>query len=135
MPVTIEGKNKLLNVMFKGDTAVTTWYGGLVSASPTLAEGDTMASHAGWTEPTGYSEAVRQTVTLGAVANKSVDNSASKMVFTASGALAAGGAFITDSNVKGGTTGLLYGTYTFTTGDKNLTAAQTLTVDVTLSLA
>lgn len=58
--VTIEGKNYLLDVAFGNSSPISQidpWYIGLISNSPTpsLAEGDTLASHAGWTEFTDYS--------------------------------------------------------------------------------
>lgn len=53
---TIEGKNHLLDVYFGGTTPVTTWYIGLIDNAgfSSLAEADTLASHAGWTELTQY---------------------------------------------------------------------------------
>jgi len=60
--VTTEGLNHILNVEFHGTTQVTTWYVGLInnSPSPSLNAADTLASHAGWTEWTAFSETTRQ---------------------------------------------------------------------------
>ena len=44
--------------------------------------GDTMSSHAGWTEITAYAESVRQTFVDGGVSGKSCSNSASQARFT-----------------------------------------------------
>jgi len=57
--VTVVGKNHLLDVAFGNSSPVTqiaTWYIGLVDDSPTpvFVEADTLASHTGWTEFTGY---------------------------------------------------------------------------------
>lgn len=58
--ITVVGKNHLLDVVFGKATPVTQvnpWYIGLINQSPTpvLVEGDTLASHSGWVEFTGYS--------------------------------------------------------------------------------
>jgi len=52
---------------FTGSSYTATWYLGLygAAASNTPAAGDTMASHAGWTEQTGYSQATRPACTFG----------------------------------------------------------------------
>jgi hypothetical protein len=54
--VTNEGLNNILDVQFHAVTQVTTWYIGLIDASgfSDLADSDTLASHAGWTEFTNY---------------------------------------------------------------------------------
>ncbi len=104
------GLNDSLDKHLKGAAYTAAWYVGVVGATPTFAAGDTMSGgHAGWTEQTTYDEANRPTLTLGTVTNKSVDNSASKAVFTISGTVTLGGAFIVTTNNKGGTTGILYG--------------------------
>jgi hypothetical protein len=50
--ITTEGKNHLLDVVFSGGTAVTTWYIGLIDnlSFSSLLAGDTLASHTGWSE-------------------------------------------------------------------------------------
>ena len=104
------GLNDSLDKHLKGSAYTAAWYVGVVGATPTFAVGDTMSGgHAGWTEQTTYDEATRPVLTLGTVAAKSVDNSASKAVFTISGTVTLGGAFIVTTNNKGGTTGILYG--------------------------
>jgi hypothetical protein len=104
------GLNDSLDKHLKGSGYTAAWYVGVVGATPTFAVGDTMGgAHAGWTEQTTYDEATRPVLTLGTVASKSVDNSASKAVFTISGTVTLGGAFIVTTNNKGGTTGILYG--------------------------
>ena len=47
--ITNEGKNKLLNVMFHGISAITTWWLGMISNAgySALAAGDTYAQIAG----------------------------------------------------------------------------------------
>ena len=76
--ITNQGKNKLLDVMFHGVTAIATWYLGLIdgSGTPTLDVGDTYATHGGWTEFTDYSETARLEWTEGASAGQTVTNAA-----------------------------------------------------------
>lgn len=127
------GINDLLTQYFKGAAYTAAWFVGLVTSPATYAAADTMAAHAGWAENVAYSEAVRQTLTLGAVAAKSVNNSASKAVFTANGAATISGAFLCSNSTKGGTTGVLYCGVDFTGGAKTLAAADTISVTMTLS--
>lgn len=133
--VTTAGLNDSLDKHFKGSNYTAAWYVGLTGNTPTFAAADTMSSHGGWTEVTAYSEANRQTLTLGTVAAGSVDNSASKAVFTINAAsTAVGGAFVVSNNTKGGTTGVLYGGAAFS-ANRTLQSGDTLTVTTTLTAA
>lgn len=130
------GLNYLLDTGLSAGVAITTWYLLLTDGTPTVAAGDTMASHAGWVEVTAYSEGVRQTWTDGGVASQSVDNSASAAVFTiSSDTTVVGGAALTSVSTKGGTTGTLYAAGAFTAGDKSLDTSDTLTVTATFTAA
>lgn len=129
------GLDDILDKYWKGSAYTAAHYVGLASSTPTFAAADTMASHAGWTEPTTYSESVRQTLTLGTVASQSVDNSASKAVFSINGTVTVGGAFITTNNTKGGTTGTLIGGAALTEGNRSLINGDTLNVQATLTAA
>jgi len=131
--VTTAGLNDSLDKHFKASGYTAAWYVGLTGNSPSFAAADTMASHGGWTEVTAYDEAARQTLTLGTVAAGSVDNSASKAVFTIStNSTAVGGAFIVSNNTKGGSTGVLYGGAAFS-ANRTLNDNDTLTITVTLT--
>jgi len=130
------GLDDSLDKHLKGSSYTAAWYVGLTDGTPSVAAGDTMASHAGWTEVTAYDEANRQTLTLGSVSGQSVDNSASKAVFTVStNDTTIGGAFITTDDTKGGSSGTLYGGGAFSAGDKTLDDDDTLTITVTLTAA
>jgi hypothetical protein len=132
--VVTAGLNDSLDKHFKGSSYTAAWYVGLTDGTPTFAAGDTMASHGGWVEVEDYDEANRQTLTLGTVSGGSVDNSASKATFTIdTNGTTIGGAFVTTSNTKGGTTGILYGGGAFTAGDKGLDDDDVLQVTVTLT--
>lgn len=104
--VVNEGLDEILDKFWKGSTYTASHFVGLKGVGSEVA-GDTMASHAGWTELTIYTEGVRQTLTLGVVSGQSVDNSASKAVFSinASGTIA--GILVSTNNTKGGSTGSL----------------------------
>lgn len=132
--VVTTGLNWLLDKTFKGSGWTAAHYVGLTAGSPTFAAGNTMASHAGWTEEQTYSEANRQTLTLGTVSAGSVNNSASKAVFSINGTATVGGAFVCDNNTKGGSTGTLYGGGAFSEGNRSVVNGDTLNVTITLSV-
>lgn len=90
-----------------GGAQVTAFYVGLMDGSATPAAGDTMGSHAGWTELTEYDEANRQTWTGVAGAAGAATNAASRAVFTINAGVTLGGVFLTTDSTKGGTTGTL----------------------------
>ena len=122
-------------------TQITTWYLGLygAGASNTPAAGDTMSSHAGWTEIVPYSNANRVTAVLATAttANPSVaTNTASPAVFNINATATVGGAFLTSSNTKSGTTGTLFSAADFgSPGDRSVVSGDTLSVTYTFSLA
>ena len=146
---TAESKNLVVNAglaymagsALTSVTQITTWYLGLygAGASNTPAAGDTMASHAGWTEVTDYSNANRVTATFvtATTADPSVvTNTASPAVFNINGTATVGGAFLTSENTKGGTTGTLFSAADFgSPGDRSVVNSDTLSVTYTFSLA
>lgn len=130
------GLNDALDKHLKGSSYTAAWYVGLVSGSPTVAAGDTMSSHSGWTEVTAYDESVRQTLTLGSVASGSVDNTASKAQFTIStNGTTVGGAFIVSNSTKGGTSGVLYSVAPFSSDKSGLDDGDVLTVTAVATMA
>lgn len=129
--VTDVGINDLLDKYFKGSTYSATWFVGL-KGTGSAAVGDTMASHGGWSEVTGYSEANRQTLTLGTVSAKSVDNSASKATFNINATVTVAGAFTVTNNTKGGSTGTLYGAGDFA-ASRSLGSGDQLQITITLT--
>jgi hypothetical protein len=122
-------------------TQITTWYIGLygAGASNTPAAGDTMSSHAGWTEVTTYSNATRVAATFvtATTANPSVvTNSASPATFNINGTATVGGAFLTSGSAKGGTTGTLFSASDFSSpGDRSVVSGDIISVTYTFSLA
>jgi len=123
------GLDDVLSKYLKGAAYTAGFYIGLTDGTPTVAAADTMASHAGWTEVTAYTQADRQDLTLGTVASQSVDNTASKGVFTINAdSTTIGGAFLVTDNTKGGTAGVLYSVAAFNAADKLLDSGDTLNV-------
>lgn len=125
---TTAGRNLMLNVMFRGTAASTTWYGGLIDNAgfSALAAADTMASHSGWLESTVYSNATRPAWSPGAASGALL--TAAIATFNINAAATLYGVFVVDNNTKGGTTGTLWATGAF---DATLAVVNTDTLDVT----
>ena len=124
---------------FSGSSYTAAWYLGLITgpgSGTTIAAGDTLATHAGWTEFTNYS-GNRKAVTFGTATTADpsvIDNSASPSQFTitSSGGVVAG-AFL--CNVATGTSGILFSASDFQSpGDRTVVSGDTLTVTYTFSL-
>ena len=135
------GLDYLLDVGLASGTQLPVWYVGLVDAFtyPSGAAGDTMASHAGWTEYVNYSEAERVRWVNAAVSSQSITNSASKASFainqdtqTVEGAFLVGGA---NSHAKNIGSGSLYAVGAFTGGTKSVDNGDTLQVTATFTSA
>ncbi len=133
--VVTAGLNDALDKYFKGSTYTASHFVGLTTATPVFAAGDTMASHAGWTESVVYSNATRPAYTPGTVAAGSVDNSASKASFTIDTGGTIGGAFLTTDGTKSGNTGTLYGGGAFAGGNRTVISGDTVNVTVTATMA
>lgn len=133
--VVNSGLDHALDVTLSGGTQVATWYIGLTDGTPTVAAGDTMASHAGWVEVIDYTEAARVTWVDGGVSGQSADNSASTATFSINATTTIGGAFLTSDSTKNGTTGILYAAGAFSAGDKTLNSGDTLDVTATFTSA
>ena len=126
---------------FSGSSYTAAWYIGLygAAASNDPAASDTMASHAGWTEVTAYSQSTRPQCTFGTATTADpsvIDNSGSVAVFSINGTTTVGGAFLTSDNTKGGTSGTLFSAADFEApGDRSVVSGDTVNVTYTFSLA
>jgi hypothetical protein len=137
--VVNQGLQDMNTTYLKSGTQITTWYLGLVTgpgSGTTFAAGDTLASHAGWTEFTNYS-GTRKAVTFGTAttANPSViSNTASPSQFSISGAGGTvAGAFL--CSATSGTSGVLFSGSDFQSpGDRVVVSGDTLNVTYTFSL-
>ena len=125
--VTTAGANLLGNVMFNGTAASSTWYLGLKGAG-TAAAADTMSSHAGWSEVTGYSDTTRLTLTLASFSSRTANNSGSPAVFNINASVTVAGLFLVNNSTKGGTAGTLYSVGDFSGGSVSMSSG-TLTVN------
>lgn len=132
--VVTQGLAHVLDAVYTlgGVTPHTNYYIGLTDGSPTTAAGDTLASHSGWIEVTGYTEGARQEY-VEARTGLTVDNSASKAVFSINATETVGGAFI--CSVNSGTSGDLLAVSAFTNGDKAVTSGDTIEVQYDFSVS
>lgn len=133
--ITNAGKNSIFDVYFSDGTqiAASAWVLGLISLSgySALAAADTMASHGGWTEFTGYSEGTRPAWGPGDPASQSITNG-TPVTFSINASGTVKGIFVTSQNTKGGTTGTLWATALFS-GDVPVTNGDQLKVTYTVS--
>jgi len=123
---------------FTGSAYTAAWYIGLVngtSASTTFSGGDTLDTHAGWTENTDYvgnrKAASFGTATLADPSN--INNSSSAASFTMNANATIAGAFLT--NVASTTTGLLFSAADFQApGDRTVVSGDVLNVTYSFNL-
>ena len=139
--VVTVGVNAMLDAALAGAAyTVTGPFMGLISATPTTANADTMASHAGWTEvglanaPT-YT-APRKTCAWSAASARAKPLSAG-LVFTFTGSGTVGGAFIVYGSgavsTLDNTSGTLFSAGAFTGGNQAVVSTNTITVSYTVT--
>lgn len=149
--ITNEGKNFLLDVMFHGTTAISTWYIGLINNSgyTALAATDTYddidQAGNGWDEGTAYTDAAnadssstRPAWTEGAASSQTITNS-SVVVFDITGTWTCKGIFIvggTNGQTKSDHTASgnkLWSTALFSGGDSSVINGDQLKVTYSVS--
>ena len=132
--VVTSGKNFMLTETFSGAGYTAAWFLGLVdgASSPTYNAGDTMLSHAGWTEFAGYSNATRPAPVFNASSAGAIATTPTSFNINATGTVA--GAFLTTNNTISGTTGTLFSAGNFTGGSRTVASGDTLNVTYTLTL-
>jgi hypothetical protein len=136
--VTTVGRTFNLEVLLRAGvgggvvpTAYTAaWYLVLKGAG-TIAAGDTLASHAGWTEVTPYASASRPTVTFPAVAAGAVTSNTVAITVNATATVA--GAGICTTQAVGTNTGTLYAMTDFA-ASRSVASGDTLNVTVNFSV-
>lgn len=126
--VTTGGKTDIVDKYLKGSAYTAAWFLGL-KGTGTAAVGDTLASHAGWTEATPYS-GNRLSITWGTTTSGS--NTASAASYTINATATVAGAFV--SSVNTGTSGILYSAGDFA-ASRSVASGDTLNVTPTLSVA
>lgn len=137
--VVNEGLQYMNQVFFDSVGYTAAWYLGLVTgpgSGNTYDAGDTLATHAGWTENSNY-VGDRKAVTFGTASTadpSAISNTASPSVFTINtNAQVIAGALL--ANITTGTAGILFSVGSFTGGDKTVDSGDTLSVTYAFSLA
>ena len=133
--VTNVGLDHMLDVVFHNQAQSNPWYIGLVKDTPTpsFAAGDTLASHAGWTESEEYSSwPNRIEWPEDAASGQSITNTTTAdFAIDASDTIA--GAFLCDALTLN--SGVLFAEVAFTEGDRPVGNGDTLEVKYTLTAA
>ena len=124
--VTTAGKTDIIDKYLKGSAYTAAWYCILAGAG-TKAAGDTLASHAGWTESTPYA-GNRPAITWGSTSSGSNTSSAVAISINATATVAGAGT----SSVNTGTSGVLYNVADFSVS-RSVASGDTLNVTFTLS--
>jgi hypothetical protein len=129
------GKNNMLDNHWSASAFTAAWFVGLVDggSAPSYVIGDTMASHAGWTESTVYSNATRVAPAWSAASGGSKAFSAG-VVFNINATGTIAGLFLASNSTKGGTTGTLASEGNFSGGNQPVVNTNTLTVNFTSTL-
>jgi hypothetical protein len=139
--VVNQGLQDMNSKYFAASGYTAAWYLGLVEgpgSGTSFAAGDTLASHAGWTElvpGTDYT-GNRKAVTFGTATTADpsvISNSASPSSFAmlVNGTVVAGALL---ASVSSGTSGILFSAGDFTGGDKTVDNGDTLNVTYSFSL-
>lgn len=137
--VTLQGKNALNDIMFHGDTQITTWYVAIFNTNTTCVNTMTYAVPV-YTESTDYDEATRPAYVEAASSSQVTTNTASRAVFTMNGtttiygcALVGGGTgAMTKADAAGG--GKLYSASKFSEA-KSVVATNVLSVGISITQA
>ena len=130
--VVNEGLQHILDPVFSGGAQVDPWYAGLTDDTPTVAAGDTLASHVGWTEFDEYTGNRQEYVEVRS--GQSLTNAASKASFPITGAGGGvGGAFL--ASVATGTGGTLMCGVALTGGNRVVASGDTVNVTYTFGAA
>lgn len=120
--ITNEGRQHIIDTVFSAGANVATWYLGLTDGTPTVALTDTLASHAGWTEETGYTGNRQEWVEVRT--NQTATNSASVAVFPITATATIGGGIL--ASVASGTTGVLMSAGALSGGNRSVVNGDTV---------
>jgi hypothetical protein len=136
--VVDEGLQDMNTQYFKGSSYDAAFYLGLITgpaSGTSFAAEDSLASHAGWTEFTGYS-GDRKAVTFGSATDASpslINSTGSPSSFAITGTAVVAGAFL--CTVASGTSGVLFSEADFDSpGDRSVVSGDTLNVSYSFSL-
>lgn len=130
--ITNAGLDFLLDSGINSTEAGTIYLGLKNAGSP--AAGDTMSSHAGWTENQNYSEATRPSWGQGSASSQAVTNGTAVDFSIDTDSQTIAGLFATTNSTKGGTTGTLVSATDFSSS-KAADNGDTIQVTYTISAA
>lgn len=131
--VVNEGLNSLLNIMFNGQSQITTWYLAVFEGNYTPVATVTAATiTAASTETTAYASATRPEYVEAAAASQSITNSASRASFVFNATKTIYGAFLISNPTKSATTGTLFSAARFATA-KSVESGDELLLTYTFS--
>jgi hypothetical protein len=125
--VTTVGKTDIIDKYLKGSAYTASWFLGL-KGTGTAVVGDTMASHAGWSELVPYAAATRPAITWGTTSAGS--NTSTAVSIAINGTATVAGAFVVNDNTKSGSSGTLYSAGDFA-ASRSVLSGDTLNVTVT----
>lgn len=126
--VTTPGKTDIIDKYLKGSAYTAAWYL-LLKGAGSIAAGDTLASHAGWTELTPYA-GNRPAITWGTTSAGSNTATAVSISINATATIAGAGC----CTVNTGTSGVLYNMSDFA-ASRSVASGDTLNVTPTLSVS
>jgi hypothetical protein len=126
--VCTAGKTDIVDKYLKGSSYTAAWYCILAGAG-TKAAGDTLASHAGWTESTPYA-GNRPSITWGTTSSGSNTSTAVSISINATATVAGAGI----CTVNSGTSGTLYSVSDFS-ASRSVASGDTLNVTFTISVS
>jgi hypothetical protein len=132
--LTDAGLTDVWSVYLNGGTQKTSWYLGLIAESGFVEvdPGDTMSSHAGWSEYTGYNEAARVELTGKVVAERLFTHT-TPGAFTFGSTASIRGVFVVSNSTKGGSTGILLATALYSAA-RSVQGGRTLQLTYALDL-
>lgn len=126
--VTTVGKTDIVDKYLKGSSYTAAWYL-ILAGTGTKAAGDTLASHAGWSEVTPYS-GNRPAITWGTTSGGANTASAVSISITGSATVAGAGC----CTVNSGTSGTLYNVSDFA-ASRTVASGDTLNVTPTITIS
>jgi len=123
------GKTEIVDKFLKAASYSAAWYL-LLKGTGTIAAGDTLASHAGWTELQPYAGSNRPAITWGTTSGGSNTSTTVAVSINATATVAGAGI----ANAQTGTSGILYNAADFATA-RSVVNGDTLNVTVTISVS